>query len=209
MSGIGRFHNGIHSRLFPGFIGYDNLQLDLGQNLRIDLLASDDTDAAFLRPAAHDLVYRDSRDLCRRERVQNILHLFFSDNRFYFSHIISLHISKEYPLIETVEGRISGFPVFCSVQTDFFIVFFRSEFRKQTDDSRADQRSGDGYCDGHQNSRNLNRKEMEISKDQTIPASHWIDGAVGEDTCGDTSPDTADSMAAESVQRLIITELFL
>ena len=54
MSGIGRFHNGIHSRLFPSFIGYDNLQLDLRQNLRIDLLASDDTDAAFLRPAAHD-----------------------------------------------------------------------------------------------------------------------------------------------------------
>ena len=118
----------------------------------------------FCVPQPMTLVYRDSRDLCRRERVQNILHLFFSDNRFYFFSYHFTPYFKEYPLIETVGRTDKRIPRVLQRQTDFFIVFFRSEFRKQTDDSLADQRSGDGYCDGHQNSRNLNRKGWKSPK---------------------------------------------
>ena len=36
---------------------------------------------------------------------------------------------------------------------------------------------------------------MIISENQSVPAGHRIDGTVCENTCGDTSPDSADAVA--------------
>ena len=95
------------------------------------------------------------------------------------------------------------------VQTDLFVVLCYPELRENPYDTGADQRSHNRNDDGDHDTDDLCPEQMEISENESVPLSHRIDGALGEETRGDAAPDSSDAVAAKGVQSIVVAELFL
>ena len=85
------------------------------------------------------------------------------------------------------------------------LLFFDSDTKrsKYFHDCHADQCAHNGNSDGDNDTDDLSGKKMEVTKHQAVPLSDTVDGGLAKQTCRDTSPDTADTVASEGIQSVI------
>ena len=93
-----------------------------------------------------------------------------------------------------------------NIHADLFFFYAGSQRREDPDNTGADQCADNSYCYSNYNTDDLSHKKPGFAEYKAIPLSYVIDGRLGEKSCGNTAPDTADTMAAKSVQSIINLE---
>ena len=90
-----------------------------------------------------------------------------------------------------------------------FIFMVDPKLGKDSGNSDADQRSH--YCNGNcdQNTDQLRCKELCFTIDKAVPLRNRVDICPGKQSSGNAAPDTANTVTAKRIQRVVYLELFL
>src|SRR5574344_1350816 len=95
------------------------------------------------------------------------------------------------------------------IKSHLFISCIHTKRGDQLHQCNTDKGSGHSNCNGYQNTDQLHCKQMNISEYQAVPFRRAVDIRSGKKACCNTAPDSADTMAATRIKRIVITKFLL
>lgn len=96
-----------------------------------------------------------------------------------------------------------------SIHANQFFLGFYTQFGEDPDDTGTDQGADHSHCNGDADAGQLSQEQVYVAEDQAVPLGNRVDVAAGEQAGGDAAPDTADAVAAESIQSIVDFQLLL